>query len=63
MLKDILDEWKREVDKKAPSMSADDAYAILGLTKGALFFVLFWGGCMRWSSKVFAKPTTGASWR
>ena len=34
LLKDILDEWKREVEKKAPPMSADDAYSVLGITRG-----------------------------
>ncbi|XP_056376625.1 dnaJ homolog subfamily C member 13 isoform X2 [Hyla sarda] len=34
LLKDTLDAWKREVEKKPPSMSIDDAYDVLGLPKG-----------------------------
>lgn len=31
LLKDVLDEWKREVEKKPSAMSADKAYEALGL--------------------------------
>ncbi|XP_026104621.1 dnaJ homolog subfamily C member 13-like isoform X4 [Carassius auratus] len=34
LLKDTLDAWKREVEKKPPSMSVDDAYEVLNLPKG-----------------------------
>nr|XP_028605985.1 dnaJ homolog subfamily C member 13 isoform X3 [Podarcis muralis] len=34
LLKDTLDAWKKEVDKKAPTMSIDDAYEVLHLPKG-----------------------------
>ena len=34
LLKDVLDEWKQEVDKKPPEMSVDEAYTKLGLKKG-----------------------------
>lgn len=33
LLKDILDAWKREVEKKPPMMSIEDAYNVLNLTK------------------------------
>ena len=33
LLKDILDAWKREVEKKPPTMSIEDAYNVLNLTK------------------------------
>ncbi|KAL8571849.1 DnaJ subfamily C member 13 [Nucella lapillus] len=33
LLKDILDAWKREVEKKPPSMSMEDAYNVLNLSK------------------------------
>ena len=29
--KDVLEEWKKEVDKKPPEMSMDEAYDTLGL--------------------------------
>lgn len=35
LLKDVLQEWKREVEKKPPEMSVDEAYETLGLAKGA----------------------------
>ena len=31
LLKDVLEEWKKEVDKKPPEMSVDEAYDTLGL--------------------------------
>ena len=34
LLKDVLEEWKREVDKKPPEMSVDQAYEALGLKTG-----------------------------
>nr|XP_014352446.1 PREDICTED: dnaJ homolog subfamily C member 13 [Latimeria chalumnae] len=34
LLKDTLDAWKKEVEKKPPSMSIDDAYEVLNLPKG-----------------------------
>uniref|UniRef100_A0A8C7D126 DnaJ heat shock protein family (Hsp40) member C13 n=1 Tax=Oncorhynchus kisutch TaxID=8019 RepID=A0A8C7D126_ONCKI len=34
LLKDTLEAWKREVEKKPPSMSVDDAYEVLNLPKG-----------------------------
>ena len=34
MLKDVLTEWKREVEKKPPEMSVDQAYETLGLAVG-----------------------------
>ncbi|XP_048827820.1 dnaJ homolog subfamily C member 13 isoform X4 [Brienomyrus brachyistius] len=34
LLKDALEAWKREVEKKPPSMSIDDAYEVLNLPKG-----------------------------
>ena len=34
LLKDVLEEWKREVDKKPPEMSVDQAYDTLGLKTG-----------------------------
>ncbi|XP_073797395.1 dnaJ homolog subfamily C member 13 isoform X1 [Danio rerio] len=34
LLKDTLDAWKREVEKKPPSMSVDDAYEVLNLPVG-----------------------------
>ncbi|XP_072047448.1 dnaJ homolog subfamily C member 13-like isoform X2 [Amphiura filiformis] len=34
LLKDILEEWKREVDKKPPEMSLDEAYKVLKLSTG-----------------------------
>ena len=33
LLKDILDAWKKEVEKKPPTMSIEDAYNVLNLTK------------------------------
>ena len=33
-MKDVLDEWKREVDKKPPEMSVEEALGILGLPTG-----------------------------
>ncbi|XP_076446613.1 dnaJ homolog subfamily C member 13-like isoform X1 [Babylonia areolata] len=33
LLKDILDAWKKEVEKKPPSMSVEDAYNVLNLSK------------------------------
>ena len=34
LLKDVLEEWKKEVDKKPPEMSVDEAYDTLGLKTG-----------------------------
>ena len=34
LLKDVLEEWKKEVDKKPPEMSVDQAYDALGLKTG-----------------------------
>ncbi|KAM8967651.1 dnaJ homolog subfamily C member 13 isoform 1-T1 [Pelodytes ibericus] len=34
LLKDTLDSWKKEVEKKPPTMSIEDAYEVLGLPKG-----------------------------
>ena len=34
LLKDVLLAWKREVEKKPPSMSVDDALGVLGLEPG-----------------------------
>ncbi|XP_077365120.1 dnaJ homolog subfamily C member 13 isoform X1 [Festucalex cinctus] len=34
LLKDTLEAWKKEVEKKPPSMSIDDAYEVLNLPKG-----------------------------
>ena len=34
LLKDVLEEWKREVEKKPPEMSVDQAYDTLGLKTG-----------------------------
>lgn len=33
LLKDTLDAWKKEVEKKPPTMSIEDAYDVLGLPK------------------------------
>lgn len=35
LLKDVLETWKKEVEKKPPAMSVDDAYESLGLSRGA----------------------------
>ena len=40
LLKDILEAWKKEVEKKPPSMSIDDAYDVLNLKKGVGGYVL-----------------------
>lgn len=34
LLKDVLDAWKREVEKKPPLMTVEEAYKQLGLTSG-----------------------------
>ena len=34
LLKDILEAWKAEVEKKPPTMSLDEAYETLNLPKG-----------------------------
>lgn len=34
-MKDVLEAWKKEVEKKPPSMSVEDAYAVLGVKKSA----------------------------
>ena len=34
LLKDVLEEWKKEVEKKPPEMSVDQAYDTLGLPTG-----------------------------
>ena len=33
LLKDVLEAWKKETEKKPPSMSVEDAYAVLGVGK------------------------------
>ena len=33
-LKDVLETWKKEVEKKAPKMSYEEAYDVLKLPKG-----------------------------
>lgn len=33
-MKDVLEAWKNEVEKKPPVMSIDDAYVSLGLERG-----------------------------
>lgn len=33
-MKDVLEAWKNEVEKKPPVMSVDDAYVSLGLERG-----------------------------
>ncbi|BFZ15550.1 hypothetical protein BsWGS_18589 [Bradybaena similaris] len=35
LLKDILEAWKKEVEKKPPTMSMDEAYEVLNLSKGS----------------------------
>ncbi|CAH2042626.1 unnamed protein product, partial [Iphiclides podalirius] len=35
LLKDVLEAWRREVEKKAPSMTVAEAYGALGLDAGA----------------------------
>lgn len=34
LLKDVLDAWKKEVEKKPPLMTVDEAYRVLGLPIG-----------------------------
>ncbi|XP_014205201.1 dnaJ homolog subfamily C member 13 isoform X1 [Copidosoma floridanum] len=34
LLKDVLDAWKKEVEKKPPIMTVDEAYKVLGLRSG-----------------------------
>ena len=34
MLKDVLEAWKKEVEKKPPTMSVEEAYSTLGLALG-----------------------------
>lgn len=34
LLRDVLEAWKTEVEKKPPIMSVDDAYEALGLPRG-----------------------------
>lgn len=34
LLRDILEAWKAECEKKPPSMSVDEAYSVLGLEAG-----------------------------
>lgn len=34
LLKDVLDTWKKEVEKKPPLMTVDEAYKVLQLTNG-----------------------------
>ena len=34
VLKDVLEAWKREVEKKPPPMSLEEAYQALGLATG-----------------------------
>ena len=45
-MKDVLDEWKREVDKKPPEMSVEEALEILGLPTGQGGWVYFYQICM-----------------
>ena len=33
-MKDVLIEWKKEVEKKPPIMTVDEAYQVLGLKTG-----------------------------
>lgn len=33
-LKDLLEAWKKEIEKKAPTMSVDEALEALGLQAG-----------------------------
>lgn len=35
LLRDVLEAWKAEVERKPPEMSVDDAYQALGLTRGS----------------------------
>ncbi len=42
LLKDVLQEWKREVEKKPPEMSVDQAYDVLGLKTGVGGYVYLW---------------------
>lgn len=34
LLKDVLEAWKKEVEKKPPLMTVDEAYKVLGLPHG-----------------------------
>lgn len=34
LLRDVLEAWREEVEKKPPTMSVDDAYEALGLERG-----------------------------
>lgn len=34
LLKDVLEAWKKEVEKKPPIMTVDEAYKTLGLAAG-----------------------------
>lgn len=34
LLRDVLEAWREEVEKKPPTMSVDDAYEALGLARG-----------------------------
>lgn len=34
LLKDVLNAWKKEVEKKPPLMTVDEAYKVLGLPVG-----------------------------
>ena len=34
LLKDILEAWKKEVEKKPPTMSLEDAYQVLNIPHG-----------------------------
>ncbi|KAK9497827.1 hypothetical protein O3M35_003746 [Rhynocoris fuscipes] len=36
LLRDVLEAWKSEVDKKPPAMSVDEAYIVLGLSTGII---------------------------
>lgn len=53
LLKDILEAWKAEVEKKPPSMSTDEAYQTLNLSKDVDRLVsgvvqrIFTGNCHR----------------
>lgn len=41
LLKDILEAWKKEVEKKPPTMSVEEAYAVLNMSRSAGGYVLF----------------------
>lgn len=49
-MKDVLEEWKKEVDKKPPEMSVDEAYSMLGLKTGVGGYVaiMMWEWLLRY---------------